>query len=58
MVDFACPGVLPLREDFKNQFETPILNGLNKDSTEADRKLSLLRSHVLTRVLQPVVMRR
>ncbi len=58
MVDFAHPGILHSRERFKEQFENPILNGANKDSTETEIKLSRNRSFVLTQVLQPYVLRR
>eukprot|EP00290_Baffinella_frigidus_P030429 CAMPEP_0180233160 /NCGR_PEP_ID=MMETSP0987-20121128/27912_1 /TAXON_ID=697907 /ORGANISM="non described non described, Strain CCMP2293" /LENGTH=477 /DNA_ID=CAMNT_0022198929 /DNA_START=166 /DNA_END=1597 /DNA_ORIENTATION=- len=58
MIDFINPGFLGSLAEFKNRFETPIMNGESVDASDYDVKLMKMRNHVLTKQLQPMVQRK
>lgn len=57
MVNFVKPNLLGTESEFRNQFDNPIKNGQNRDSTAEDVQLMKTRSHVLLRLLKNCVHR-
>uniref|UniRef100_A0A1I7U621 Helicase ARIP4 n=1 Tax=Caenorhabditis tropicalis TaxID=1561998 RepID=A0A1I7U621_9PELO len=58
MIDFVRPKYLGLRKSFIERFEKPIKNGQCVDSSPADVKLALQRTHVLVELVKGFVQRR
>ncbi|KAJ3090935.1 hypothetical protein HK102_002186 [Quaeritorhiza haematococci] len=58
MIDFVCPGFLGKLSEFRNQYIRPIENGGYRDSTKADIKTMIRQLAVLTRKMEPIVLRR
>ena len=58
MIDFISPGFLGTLNEFRNQFEIPIMNGEAKDAKPADVKRMKWRNHVLTKKLEPMIQRK
>uniref|UniRef100_A0A7S2RAY1 Helicase ATP-binding domain-containing protein n=1 Tax=Mucochytrium quahogii TaxID=96639 RepID=A0A7S2RAY1_9STRA len=58
MVDFARPGFIGTKEQFKHRFVIPIENGQASDSTEEDAHIARKRTAVLNELLRPIILRR
>ncbi|EGT39315.1 hypothetical protein CAEBREN_01708 [Caenorhabditis brenneri] len=58
MIDFVRPKYLGVRKSFIERFEKPIKNGQCVDSSPADVKLALQRTHVLVELVKGFVQRR
>jgi transcriptional regulator ATRX len=58
MIDFITHGFLGTLNEFRNQFEIPIMNGEAKDAAPEDVKRMRYRNYVLTKKLEPMVQRR
>jgi transcriptional regulator ATRX len=58
MIDFINHGFLGSLNEFRNQFEIPIMNGEAKDAAAADVKRMKWRNHVLTKKLEPMIQRK
>jgi len=58
MIDFVRPNFMGTSRDFKNRFETPILNGQCVDSEKSDVRLMRERAFVLHNKVQGFVHRR
>ena len=58
MIDFINHGFLGTLNEFRNQFEIPIMNGEAKDARPEDVKRMKYRNHVLTKKLEPMIQRK
>ena len=58
MIDFINHGFLGTLNEFRNQFEIPIMNGEAKDALPPDVKRMKWRNHVLTKKLEPMIQRK
>lgn len=58
MVDFIRPSFLGSKEDFRNTFEIPILNGQCSDSNLEDIQIAKQQTWVLHNHVAPIVLRR
>eukprot|EP00277_Geminigera_cryophila_P005510 CAMPEP_0179429774 /NCGR_PEP_ID=MMETSP0799-20121207/15062_1 /TAXON_ID=46947 /ORGANISM="Geminigera cryophila, Strain CCMP2564" /LENGTH=666 /DNA_ID=CAMNT_0021205837 /DNA_START=164 /DNA_END=2160 /DNA_ORIENTATION=- len=58
MIDFINHGFLGSLNEFRNQYEIPIMNGEAKDARPEDVKRMKYRNHVLTKKLEPMIQRK
>lgn len=57
MIEWIAPGYLGTKDQFRAKYANPIAEGLWSESSQADRRLSLRRLHVLKKNLDPKISR-
>ncbi|UPR03571.1 SWI/SNF chromatin remodeling complex protein [Chloropicon primus] len=58
LMEFVCEGILGDRRDFREDFERPIINGLDKEATHRDREVGKATSAKLQTIISKYILRR